>query len=178
MAVIVYRKQQDIERPRSSNRPGREGQLLFSRAGQRRDPIRPFNRESQMSISCAITFINRSAIRCDTQQQYPFQLCPSPATLLHIASVYYYSDGYDLLPLPPARRHFTSCPQFSDLNWLPSCVESSGTSKWRGICIYIPTPIRFRCWTPTIKTQHVPCGVVMVNIYEDQLKQMLGLAPA
>lgn len=90
----------------------------------------------------------------------------------YIASVYYYLDGYDSL-LTSNTGGLTSLAQYSDLNWLPSYAESD-QNEWiekRNMHLYSytnPVPV-----LTYYKKLSMFRGVVMVNIYEDQLKQML-----
>lgn len=91
----------------------------------------------------------------------------------YIASVYYYLDGYDSI-LTSDTGGTTRLSQFSDLSWKVS-YERSDQDEW----------LEHRQMNQYSYTQPVPVltyfkklrmfkGVVMVNIYEEQLKQLIN----
>ena len=91
----------------------------------------------------------------------------------YIASVYYYLDGYDSI-LTSDTGGTTRLSQFSDLSWKDS-YDHSDEDEW----------LKRREMHQYSYTQPVPVltyfkklsmfkGVVMVNIYEEQLKQLIN----
>ena len=91
----------------------------------------------------------------------------------YIASVYYYLDGYDSI-LTSDTGGTTRLSQFSDLSWKDS-YDHSDEDEW----------LEHREMHQYSYTQPVPVltyfkklsmfkGVVMVNIYEEQLKQLIN----
>ena len=95
----------------------------------------------------------------------------------YIASVYYYLDGYDSI-LTSDTGGTTRLSQFSDLSWKDS-YDHSDQDEWlerREMHQYSytqPVPV-----LTYFKKLSMFKGVVMVNIYEEQLKQLINTAPS
>ena len=91
----------------------------------------------------------------------------------YIASVYYYLDGYDSI-LTSDTGGTTRLSQFSDLSWKDS-YDHSDQDEWlerREMHQYSytqPVPV-----LTYFKKLSMFKGVVMVNIYEEQLKQLIN----
>ena len=91
----------------------------------------------------------------------------------YIASVYYYLDGYDSI-LTSDTGGTTRLSQFSDLSWKDS-YDHSDEDEWlerREMHQYSytqPVPV-----LTYFKKLSMFKGVVMVNIYEEQLKQLIN----
>lgn len=173
MAVIVYRKQQDIETEaiKSAQAVRDNYSLVLDSAATQYELLA---RNPRMSISLRNYISHKQIGYLDVILTN--SILSNFASLTnhasYIASVYYYLDGYDSL-LTSNTGGLTSLAQYSDLNWLPSYAESD-QNEWiekRNMHLYSytnPVPV-----LTYYKKLSMFRGVVMVNIYEDQLKQML-----
>ena len=91
----------------------------------------------------------------------------------YIASVYYYLDGYDSM-LTSDTGSIVTLSQFSDLSWKDS-YDHAVKGQWlerRQMHRYSyaePVPV-----LTFFKKLNMFRGVVMVNIYEEQLKQLMN----
>ncbi len=91
----------------------------------------------------------------------------------YIASVYYYLDNYDSI-ISSDTGGIMNLSQFSDRSWMDSYHQST-ENEWlerREMVLYPytkPVPV-----LTYYKKLSMFRGVIMVNIYEDQLKQLLG----
>lgn len=174
MAVIVYRKQQDIETEavKSAQAVRDNYSLVLDSAATQYDLLA---RNPRMSISLRNYISHKQIGYLDVilTNSILSNFASLTSHASYIASVYYYLDGYDSL-LTSYTGGITQLSQFSDLNWLPSYVESE-RNEWvekRNMHLYSYTnPIPVLTYYKKLSMFR---GVVMVNIYEDQLKQMLG----
>lgn len=174
LAVIVYRKQQDIEAEamKSAQAVRDNYSLVLDSAGTQYDLLA---RNPRMSISLR-NFISHKQISyldviLTNSILSNFASLTNHAT--YIASVYYYLDGYDSI-LTSYTGGINQLSQFSDLSWMPSYFDSE-EKEWiekRNMHLYSytnPVPV-----LTYYKKLSMFRGVVMVNIYEDRLKQLLG----
>ncbi len=173
-AVLVYGKQKEIEEEavKSAQAVRDNYSLVLNNASSQYDIL---VRNPRLSISLRNFISHKQISYLDvvlTNSIFSnFTALTSNAP--YIASVYYYLDGYDSI-LTSNTGGIIKLSQFSDVNWMESYMESD-RSEW----------IEKRDMTPYLYTDTTPVltyykklsmfqGVVMVNIYEDKLKQLLS----
>ncbi len=177
-AVLVYGKQKEIEEEavKSAQAVRDNYSLVLNNASSQYDIL---VRNPRLSISLRNFISHKQISYLDvvlTNSIFSnFTALTSNAP--YIASVYYYLDGYDSI-LTSNTGGIIKLSQFSDVNWMESYMESD-RSEW----------IEKRDMTPYLYTDTTPVltyykklsmfqGVVMVNIYEDKLKQLLSSGTA
>ncbi|KEZ88534.1 sensor histidine kinase [Lacrimispora celerecrescens] len=174
LAAIVYGKQKDIEAEaiKSAQAVRDSYSLVLDSAATQYDML---VRNPRMSISLRNFIFHKQLGYMDvilTNSIFSnFASLTSNAS--YISSVYYYLDGYDSI-LTSYTGGIAQLSQFSDLNWMVS-YKTSDKSEWiekRNMTLYSysrPTPV-----LTYYRKLSMFQGVILVNIYEEQLKQLLN----
>lgn len=174
LSVLVYRKQQDIEAEavKSAQAVRDNYSLVLDSAATQYDILA---RNPRMSISLRNYLAHKQISYLDVilTNSILSNFASLTGNAAYIASVYYYLDGYDSI-MNSYTGGITRLDQFADVSWLPS-YTGSDRKEWiekRDMLLYSytnPVPV-----LTYYKKLSMFRGVVMVNIYADQLKQLLN----
>lgn len=174
IATMIYGKQQDIEEDAmKSAQAVRDNYSLVLDSARTQYDLLVRNPRLSISLRNYLTHKQVSYLDVIFTNSIFSNFAALTSNAPYISSIYYYLDGCDSI-LTSNTGGITNLDQFSDMNWMDAYADSE-QNEWiekRDMLLFSytqPVPV-----LTYYKKLSMFKGVIMVNIYEDQLRQMLN----